>query len=105
MEAFSLPTRGFIHQALHLGAHPGSLDWGKRTLPGQRGSIDNSTGAQAGQESPVSIRGPAEKQEGIWRRRKLSIKGERIGPSSRRRTEASERAGRLPALREGEFLS
>ena len=38
-------------------------------------------------------------------RRKLSIEGERTGCSSRRRTEASERAGRLSALQEGEFLS
>ena len=42
----------------------------------------------------MSIRGPAEKQEGIWSRRKLSIKGERTGRSSRCKTEASERAGR-----------
>ena len=51
LEAFSLPTQGFGHQAEHLGARPGSPDRGKRTLPGQRGRIDKNTGAQAEQES------------------------------------------------------
>ena len=45
------------------------------------------------------------KQEGIWCRRKLSIKGEWIKHSSQLKAEASERTGRQPALREGEFLS
>ena len=46
LEAFSLPTRGFRHRAQHLGACPASLDRGRRTLPGQKGRIDNSTSAQ-----------------------------------------------------------
>ena len=46
LEAFSLPARGFGHRAQHLGACLGSLDRGRRTLPGQRGRIDNSTSAQ-----------------------------------------------------------
>ena len=45
-EAFSLPTRGFGHRAQHLGARLGSLDRRRRTLPGQRGRIDNSTVTQ-----------------------------------------------------------
>ena len=40
MEVFSFPAGGFGQRAQHLGARPGSLDWGKRTLPGQRGKID-----------------------------------------------------------------
>ena len=51
LEAFSLPARGFGHQAKHLGDRPGSLDWEKRTFPGQRGRINNNTGAQAGKSS------------------------------------------------------
>ena len=47
LEALSLLARGFRHRAQHVGALPGSLEWGRgRTLPGQRGRIDNSTGAQ-----------------------------------------------------------
>ena len=46
LEAFSLPTRGFGHWAQHLGARLGSLDRRRRTLPGQRGRIDNNAGAQ-----------------------------------------------------------
>ena len=37
---------------------------------------------------------PCWEQGGGWHRRKLSLAGERTGRSSRRRTEASERAGR-----------
>ena len=54
--AFSLPTRGFRHRAQHLGAHPGSLDRGRRTLPGQKGRIDNSTGAQENSGGPKTQR-------------------------------------------------
>ena len=46
LEAFSLLARGFRHWAQHLGACLGSLDLGRRTFPGHRGRIDNSTGAQ-----------------------------------------------------------
>ena len=52
LEAFSLPARAFGHRAQHLGARPGSIDQGRRTLPGQRGRIDNSTGAQENSGSP-----------------------------------------------------
>ena len=34
-----------------MGARPGSLDREKRTLTGQRGRINNNTGAQAGKSS------------------------------------------------------
>ena len=56
LEAFSLSAQGFGRRALHLGARPGSLDRGRRTLPGQRGRIDNSTGAQENSGGPKTQR-------------------------------------------------
>ena len=40
----------------------------------------------------------------MWREGKLSMK-EQIGRSGRRAAQASEHAGRQPALREGDLLS
>ena len=56
LEAFSLLARGFRRRAQHLGAGPGSFDRRKRTLPGQRGRIDNSTGAQENSGGPKTQR-------------------------------------------------
>ena len=52
LEAFSLPALGVGYWAQHVGAHPGFPDRGRRTLPGQRGRIDNSTGAQENSGEP-----------------------------------------------------
>ena len=88
-----------------MGARLGSLDRGGRTLPGQRGRIDIAPVLR--QDGKVQCKSEALLGSGkvSGAGGKLSIEGERIGRSSRRRTEASERAGRQPALWTGEFLS
>ena len=95
LEAFSLSTQGFEHRAEYLGARPGSLDRGKRTLPGQRGRIDKNNGAQAEQESQC-------KAESLLGSRKVSgqEKTSYKGGTSQRKAEASGRAGRQPSPRE-----
>ena len=62
-------SQGLGLQAEHLGARPGSLDWG-RMLFGTKGKrTGNSTGAQAGLEKSSVNPGPAVRQEGVWRRK------------------------------------
>ena len=85
-----------------MGARPGSLDRGKRTLPGQRGRIDIALALR--QDRKVQCKSGA-----LLRSRKVS--GSRESFVKRGNgldvpaAEASERAGRQPALQEGEFLS
>ena len=95
LEAFSLPTQGFKHQAEHLGARPGSLDRGKKTLPEQRRRIAKSTGAQAEQESQCKSEALLGSRE-VSGQEKTSYKG----GTSRHKAEASGRAGRQPSPRE-----